>query len=64
MQSEAVTAPMTIEPFMPVLIGSQQIANFVQTSLPLAGTLCMGGFLLALVAALFLSVRDARQVQP
>jgi copper chaperone NosL len=57
-------APMTVEPFMPVLVGSQQIANFVQTSLPLAGTFCMGGFLLALAGALLLSVRDARTVQP
>ena len=54
-------APMKITPFMPVLIGSQQIANFVQTSLPLAGTLCMGTFLLLLLAALWSSVRDARQ---
>jgi hypothetical protein len=36
-------APMKIKPFMPVVFGSQQIANFVQTSLPLAGTLLMGG---------------------
>jgi copper chaperone NosL len=54
-------APMTIEPFMPVVIGSQQIANFVQTSMPLAGTFCMGGFLVALLGALWLSVRDARR---
>src|SRR5688572_26269514 len=39
-------APMKIEPFMPVVIGSQQIANFVQTSLPMAGTFCMGAFFL------------------
>lgn len=57
-------APMKIEPFMPVVIGSQQIANFVQTSLPLAGTLCMGGFLVALTGAIVLSVRDARKVEP
>lgn len=56
-------APMKMEPFMPVVIGSQQIANFVQTSLPLAGTFCMGGFLLALAGALLLSIRDARQVR-
>lgn len=56
-------APMKIDPFMPVVIGSQQIANFVQTSLPLAGTLCMGAFVVALAGALVLSVRDARQVE-
>jgi hypothetical protein len=54
-------APMKIEPFMPVVVGSQQIANFVQTSLPLAGTLCMTLFLLLLLAALWSSWREARQ---
>jgi hypothetical protein len=54
-------APMEIAPFMPVVIGSQQIANFVQTSLPLAGTACMTGFLLLLLAALWSSVREARR---
>ena len=54
-------APMKITPFMPVVVGSQQIANFVQTSLPLAGTLCMGTFFLLLVAVLVSSARDARR---
>lgn len=54
-------APMKIKPFMPVVIGSQQIANFVQTSLPLAGTLCMAAFLLLLIAALWSSIRQARE---
>ncbi|BCS32347.1 hypothetical protein TBR22_A15570 [Luteitalea sp. TBR-22] len=52
-------APMKITPFMPVVIGSQQIANFVQTSLPLAGTFCMGAFLVLVCAALWHSVRGA-----
>lgn len=51
-------APMTIEPFMPVLIGSQQIANFVQTSLPLQGSFLMALFLPALVAAIWLSRKE------
>jgi hypothetical protein len=54
-------APMTIEPFMPVVIGSQQIANFVQTSLPLAGTACMTTFFLLVLVALWSSVREARR---
>ncbi len=54
-------APMKIEPFMPVVFGSQQIANFVQTSLPLAGTACMAAFLVGVLAALWISVRDARR---
>ena len=55
-------APMKIKPFMPVVIGSQQIANFVQTSVPLAGTICMAAFLMLLLAALWSSVREARKV--
>src|SRR5688572_4877029 len=54
-------APMKIEPFMPVVVGSQHIANFVQTSLPLAGTVCMGVFFLGLLAALWTSAREARR---
>jgi hypothetical protein len=56
-------APMKIKPFMPVVIGSQQIANFVQTSIPLAGTICMAAFLLLLLAALASSVREARRAE-
>ena len=52
-------APMKITPFMPVVVGSQQIANFVQTSLPLAGTMCMGAFFMLLVAVLVSSAREA-----
>ena len=54
-------APMKITPFMPVVVGSQQIANFVQTSLPLAGTFCMGTFFMLLVAVLVSSAREARR---
>lgn len=54
-------APMKIEPFMPVVVGSQPIANFEQTSLPLAGTACMGLFMLLVLAALWSSVREARR---
>jgi hypothetical protein len=48
-------APMKIEPFMPVLIGEQQIANFVQTSLPLAGTFFLTAFLPLLMIGIWLS---------
>jgi hypothetical protein len=54
-------APMKIDPFMPVVMGSQQIANFVQTSLPLAGSVCMGAFLMLLIIALVSSLREARR---
>lgn len=48
-------APMAMEPFMPILVGRQQIANFVQTSLPMSGSFCMALYLLALIAAIWLS---------
>ena len=51
-------APMTIEPFTPTWIGSQQIANFVQTSLPQSGALLIGLFPLLLIAAIWLSRKE------
>jgi len=51
-------APMRMAPFTPILLGRQQIANFVQTSLPMSGTACMGLFLAALVSAIWLSRRE------
>ena len=53
-------APMRIEPFTPVLIGRQQIANFEQSSWPQWGALFLGLFLILLVASLAFSVRKAR----
>ncbi len=52
-------APMTIEPFTPVLIGTQQIANFVQSSYPDWGTLFLGLFPVLLVGAMWSSARKA-----
>jgi copper chaperone NosL len=54
----APDAPIRMPGFMPVLIGHQQIANFVQSSLPMAGTACMGAFLLSIVSAIWLSRRE------
>ncbi len=51
-------APMTIEPFTPVMIGSQQIANFIQTSLPQIGSLVMAAFPVLVVAAMWLSRKE------
>jgi hypothetical protein len=51
-------APMRIEPFMPVVVGRQQIANFVQTSMPMAGTVCMAFFLATIAAAIWFSRRE------
>jgi len=52
-------APMRIAPFTPILVGQQQIANFVQSSLPLAGTACMGAFLMTVLTAIWLSRSEA-----
>ena len=51
-------APMTIQPFTPVLIGRQQIANFEQTSYPDTGTLFLTLFPLLLIAAMWLSRKE------
>ncbi|HEY0947798.1 MAG TPA: hypothetical protein VGD81_21115 [Opitutaceae bacterium] len=51
-------APMTIEPFTPVIIGRQQIANFQQSSFPDLGALFLGAFPVLLIAALWLSRKE------
>lgn len=51
-------APVTIEPFTPVMLGSQKIANFVQTSLPQTGGLLLGVFPVLIVAAMWCSRKE------
>ncbi|HTO04941.1 MAG TPA: hypothetical protein VL069_14615 [Opitutus sp.] len=51
-------APMTIQPFTPVLIGSQQIANFVQSSWPQIGSFCLAVFPVCVIGAMWLSRRE------
>lgn len=51
-------APMTIEPFTPVLIGRQQIANFEQSSWPELGTLFLAAFPLLLIGSIWFSRRE------
>lgn len=53
-------AAVKIEPFTPVLIGKQQIANFVQTSLPLSGAVVLTLFPLLVLAAIWFSRREAK----
>jgi hypothetical protein len=48
-------APMTIEPFTPIMIGSQKIANFVQTSLPQSGGWLLAVFPILVSAAMWCS---------
>lgn len=49
----APDAPVKVEPFMPVIIGSKQIANFNTQSYPLLGSVLLGIFVagISLVAA-------------
>ncbi len=51
-------APMRIKPFTPILVGSQKIANFVQTSLPQSGALLLAFFPILVAAALWCSRRE------
>ena len=51
-------APMDVEPFMPVLFGSQQIANFTQSSLPQLGTYLLTLYVLCLAGAIWFSRRE------
>ncbi len=51
-------APMEIEPFTPIMIGSQKIANFIQTSLPESGGYLLGVFILLVIAAGWWSRRE------
>lgn len=44
-------APVDVEPFMPALFGTKQIANFTTSSWPQLGTFCVGLFI-ATVASL------------
>lgn len=43
-------AALTIKPFMPVVLGTKQIANFTTQSLPNWGTFFMGTFAIGIVA--------------
>ncbi len=51
-------APMTIEPFTPVLVGEQQIANFQQSSWPQLGSAALAVFPLCIVVAIWWSRRE------
>ncbi len=49
------TAPMNVEPFTPLLLGTQQIANFTQSSYPEAGTYLLCGFMVLLALSIWFS---------
>lgn len=52
------TAPMNVEPFTPLLFGTQEIANFTQSSYPQTGTYLLWGFMLALILAIWFSRKE------
>jgi hypothetical protein len=51
-------APVTMAPFTPVMIGSQKLANFIQTSLPESGAICLGVFPAMIALAMWLSRKE------
>nr|AWJ66206.1 copper chaperone [uncultured bacterium] len=52
------TAPMNVEPFTPLLLGTQKIANFTQSSYPEAGTYLLWVFMLLLILAIWFSRKE------
>lgn len=52
------TAPMTIEPFRPVMFGENVIANFTQWSYPQSGSYMLALFALLMVGAWWLSRKE------
>lgn len=57
-------APMTIEPFVPTLIGENRIANFIQYSYPQGGAYLLTGFALCLFLAMFFSRKEPIVIPP
>jgi hypothetical protein len=51
-------APVTVKPFMPVIFGSQQIANFQQSSLPQMGTYLLAIYVMCLMGAIWFSRKE------
>jgi len=52
-------AAVHIEPFMPVIIGTQQIANFKQSSLPQSGSFLLAGYAVCLILAIWVSRKES-----
>lgn len=53
------TAPMNVEPFTPLMFGTQKIANFTQSSYPQLGTYLLWVFMLALLLAIWFSRKES-----
>lgn len=52
------TAPMNVEPFTPIMLGTQQIANFTQSSYPQAGVYLLCGFMVLMLLAIWFSRKE------
>ena len=50
-------APMNVDPFMPPILGSKQIANFTSSAYPSIGSVLLGVFVTGLVAVLIVQLR-------
>ena len=51
------TAPMNVDPFMPPVLGTKQIANFTSSAYPGGGSVFMGLFVAGLLVIFFLRMR-------
>ena len=60
-------APITVDPFMPAVMGTKQIANFTTTSMPALGSLWLVAFAAGIVAIalwnLRIVMREPRQTE-
>ncbi len=56
-------APFTVEPFMPAVIGTKQIANFTTSSTPQMASAWLMVFGVGLIAVLVLSLRSASRAE-
>jgi copper chaperone NosL len=57
-------APIDVEPFWPTLIGTKQIANMTQTSLPGVGSYLLGAAVVCLLLAVFQSRNEPAYYEP
>lgn len=58
------TAPMNVEPFTPILLGTQQIANFTQSSYPQTSFYLLCGFMVLMIFAIWFSRKERPYSSP
>ena len=57
-------APVKVKPFMPAVLGSKQVGNFLTHSWPALGSVFLGVFVTGLLVVLVLQLRQALRAQP